>query len=279
MLMDFKYESSSGEVIALNDARTVVGTPLELLGASWDYQISNGGAVSGAARTMRSLNLVAAFVDAAEADHVYEVLDGDMAQGLGGVLHSGKWSQRAIVTGATVKKLKGGAVEVQFAIRLLDGFWQRVTKFALTPGSADDSTTTGLDYPTDFPFDYAGTSRSNQIASVSSGGCSVRVTFFGPCVNPYVRIGSNVYAVNYTAGTGERIVIDPTKRRVVGGSIYLVGAFGEKTNLYDRRQRGTEGSGSYVFQRLPSGNLPVSWPQSYGVTLELIEERGALPWS
>ena len=93
------------------------------------------------------------------------------------------------------------------------------------------------------------------------------------------RSTSNRFGVNASAETGERIVIDPLGRHTVGSSVYKVGAFGERTNLFDSRVRGTEGSGSYVFATMPAGSLSVAWPQEFGVTLDTIEERGSLPWN
>ena len=139
----------------------------------------------------------------------------------------------------------------------------------------------GLDFGTaDFPFDYANTPVAASSIDVPEDGALARITFYGPCASPYVRIGTNIYGVDSSAQANERIVIDPTGKHVVGSSVYRVGRFGETANLYDARRRGTKGSGTYVFERLePGEGQPVSWPQSFGCDVEVIEERGEPPWS
>lgn len=129
-------------------------------------------------------------------------------------------------------------------------------------------------------FDYVGNARASLIDVETKAGALARITFFGPCASPYVVIAGNVYGVSgASAAAGEMIVIDPLGQRVPSGSVYRVGKYGERTNLYHKRRRGVSGSGSYPFERIPHGASYVSWPQSIGVDVEVIEERGTPPWS
>lgn len=129
-------------------------------------------------------------------------------------------------------------------------------------------------------FDFAADFIASRLEVATKAGALARITFFGPCANPYVVIAGNVYGVTGVSATfGERIVIDPLGIRTPGAAVYHVGKYGETTNLYSKRRRGVEGSGSYVFERLPYGESYASWPQSFGVDIEVIEERGTPPWS
>ena len=74
-------------------------------------------------------------------------------------------------------------------------------------------------------------------------------------------------------------MVDPLGRGGVGTSVYMIEEDGSVSNLYDARRRGAEGSGSYIFERMPAGAITVAWPQSFGVDVVTIEERGALSWS
>lgn len=129
-------------------------------------------------------------------------------------------------------------------------------------------------------FDFAEDLAASRLEVATKAGALARITFFGPCANPYVVIAGNVYGVTgASASFGEQIVIDPLGIRTPGAAVYHVGKYGETTNLYAKRRRGVEGSGSYAFERLPYGESYASWPQSFGVDIEVIEERGTPPWS
>lgn len=110
-------------------------------------------------------------------------------------------------------------------------------------------------------------------------GALLGIRFSGPCSSPYVSIGGNTYGVDAYAAPGETIAVDPLGRDTVGGSVFREDRYGNRSNLYARRRRGYEGSGSYVFQRLRAGSWYASWPQDVDVELDVIEERGMPPWS
>lgn len=279
----FTYTSPSGQTLDLDCQTATTGIGADIRGNEWAYDLAQTGAVSGIARAARTVNMSVIVMGKDEADTICQTFEYDVAHydvnGAAVLIAWDEWEQRALVMGVTLDDLAHKSVKLSFTVLLLDGVWRKVTEIHLEPGSGGSETTTGLDYPTDFEFDFAGTSINQEISSLQSGGCKVGVIFFGACTNPYVRIGSYTYGVNATAAAGERIVIDPTMRHTVGKSIYKVGQFGEITNLYDARRRGAENSGLYVFQPLEAGTYQVSWPQTYGVTLRLIEERGVLPWN
>lgn len=271
-LSDMTEPSSAGE-LAWNSS---------MHGWGWTVDDKTGAA------SVASLSFdVTAYIWADKADEFARKVYDDAADG-GGELIVGGWSLNCIVKSGKGIKTQGGRVSLALSVIATDPTWRRITKHTLVAESGTDTSTTGLDYPTNYEFDYSGTSRGSSMQSFHADvPCSVRVTFFGPCQNPYVQVTStsgktttsNYYGVDASADAGECIVVDPMGRRSVGSSVYKVGAYGERTNLFDSRRRGVEGSGSYVFATMPAGDLMVSWPQGYAVDVETIEERGSLPWS
>lgn len=255
-----------------------------LLGWSWKAD-DNTGAISRKARTYK---LRAVGLDYGLLNELSRWLESDIEAGLQGKLVVDGWELLCSASVADAKRIGSDIATVEFTFHTTDPTWRRITTHSLMPNSASDNdvTVTGLNFPFDFEFDFAGSSSSSKIETIDLSVKSyVRITFFGPCSNPYVRISSadgatnNIYGVDAEADFSERIVIDPLGRKVVGGSVYKADALGKKTNLYDKRQRGITGSGTYVFESLPAGALSVSWPQSFGVDIETIEERGSLPWN
>lgn len=277
-------DTNAGTTFDLSSAKAI-GWGNGLLGWSWDAD-KDTGAITRAARTYE-MEVVA--LDVSVFDELSRRMEQDAVAGRMGTLSVDGWELSCAAKTAAAKHVGGGIVSAKLTLYATDPTWRRVTRHVLVPESGTQTETTGLDYPTDYGYDYAGTTRSSGIESFSLAvESAIRVTFWGPCTNPYCTVTSrtrgggtksNRYGVQADAATGERIVIDPLGRHTVGASVYRVGAFGETTNLFDSRVRGTEGSGSYVFATMPAGSLSVAWPQEFGVTLETIEERGSLPWN
>lgn len=283
------YATSSGRRFDLASLRSTGGVGAlwgnDLMSWEFDTDDTTGAATRGSAE----FDVVARFRTRDDANEFAMATYGDAAEDRDGTLYVDGWQLTCKVKSGTPEQIasREGAL-CKLTLFSVDPTWRRITKHSLVAESGTDTSTTGLDYPTDYAFDYAGTSRGSSMQSFRADvPCSVRVTFFGPCQNPYVQVtsasgkntSSNYYGVDASADAGERIVIDPMGRRSVGSSVYKVGAYGERTNLFDSRRRGVEGSGSYVFATMPAGDLMVSWPQGYAVDVETIEERGSLPWS
>lgn len=128
-------------------------------------------------------------------------------------------------------------------------------------------------------FDYGVVLFGAPFEVESASGALLRIMFHGICDDPYVLVGGNRYMVDANANAGETIVIDPTRLREIGGSVYKQGRYGYLENLFDKRGRGAPGSGTYVFERIAAGSHRASWPQTMDVSIDVIEERGTPPWS
>lgn len=277
----FTYASQSGDSIDLDCESISTGTGAGVRSAEWRYKLSDAGALTGIDRKPREAKLSVVASGKAAADRFCRLADRDMKQAAPATLTAmGAWKQRALIPKIEVSDVRPDGVLLSCTALLLDGVWRKVERHVmLQESTGPGASVTGLDYPHDYQFDYAGGSGgANSTSQIVSVGSKARITFFGPCANPYVRIGANTYGVSAAAADGEMIVIDPTGRKVVGGSVYKRGSYGEVTNLYDKRMRGAPGSGTYVFEELPEGLIAVSWPQSFRVDIETIEERGMPPW-
>ena len=141
-------------------------------------------------------------------------------------------------------------------------------------------TGSGMDYPHDFPTDYgASSSGEYTIDADAFSPCDIRLIVYGECDNPTITIGKNVYSVMATLADGSYMVIDSTKKGVPGASVYMRTISGVYTNLFDKRERGDEGSGTYMFEKVPAGEQLVSWNGEFGFDLTLIENRSVPSWT
>ena len=75
-------------------------------------------------------------------------------------------------------------------------------------------------------------------------------------------------------------MIDSTKKRSMkGDSVVLSDRYGNSQDVFAKRVRGAEGSGSYIYERIKHGSHDVTWDQGWGFSLDLIERAVALPWT
>lgn len=250
---------------------------------SWEMDYEDDGTP---VRQAASFDATALFPSVAAANDFMADSYADTEAGDEGSLNVDGWTLTCSLGAGAPQVEPGGRCRCAVTFHARTPLWRRTTSHELIPG--DSAATTGLDLPTDLPYDLAGTGlASGTVRFRSASRFLVRCVFWGPCSNPRVDVASttrdgrvtrNRYGVTASAERGQRLVIDPQGRYTIGGSVYLVDSHGTRTNMFDRRLRGVEGSGSYVFQALPAGSVSASWPQGYGVTLELVEERGSLPW-
>lgn len=271
------FTTNSGRAFDLQGPSWLVSSDVR----GWELSVDSGtGTVEQGAR---SLSGDVCFLDEDEANDFLRLTAQEARDGLRGTLDVDGWQLACMVTSGKAASWSRRHRIYTVTFYASDPIWRRSTTYHMLP-STGTATDDSLDFPFDYQHDYGGTLGTYGSRTITSEGvCSIGVVFFGPCANPYCRVASssltNTYGVDSSAAPGERIVIDPLGKRVVGGSIYLVSGYGERTNLFDARLRGAEGSGSYVFQQMPGGEMRVSWPQSYGIDVAVIEERTALPWT
>ena len=132
----------------------------------------------------------------------------------------------------------------------------------------------GLDYPHDHPHDYSPSLFSGAVLNSSPLPCAVRIRIEGPAQDWHVRIADNVYSCSKRLEAGEVILIDGYAEE-----IWFTDALGNASNAFDT-WAGVfkEGSGSFVFERVPSGQSPISWDGCDALSITLCEERDEWLW-
>ena len=273
-----RYISHKNVAIELDGEPTWSGGFTGLRSRHWSTKISLNTIIS-AKREAREITCPLLATNPDELERMEAAFDADMtALSPGKLIAFDGWSQRAYATQTEVNDISPTALSATVTFVLLDGVWRKEVKHVLKPDTQALISGSGLDYPHDFDFDLGGSIPGKDMDFIRDS--KVRITFFGPCQDPYVRIGSNLYGVKgVTVAAGERVVIDPTLVGEYGRAIRLVGTYGAERNLFSKRIRGAKGSGSYAFEPVEGGYLPVSWPQTYGIDIDEIRERGGLPWS
>lgn len=125
-----------------------------------------------------------------------------------------------------------------------------------------------LDYNYDYPFDYTSGMAGKTLNNTSFTGTNFRLIIFGAAVNPAVHVAGHTYQVNCTIQEGEYLTIDGLAK-----TITLTKSDGTTENHFNDRNRA-----SYIFEKIPSGNNAVTWDNTFGFDVVLLEERSEPKW-
>ncbi len=271
-MLDIVYESGTGVVIQLNSG-IYVGKPNDLFSREWDYAIGYR-ALATASRGARKVSFNAFFADMVQADAFRHCADSDMRNGTPGTIHVDGWSQRCFVVASDVDGIGGDFFATKLTMILLDGVWLRGTTTAFMPVRTSGDYEF-LDLPHDLPYDLGATPPRQYAINPGHSDSPAKFLVYGPAVNPSVRLAGNLYQVDVTVPDGGYMDIDPLRRTVT-----VVAADGTTMNAFGKAHRGSgEGSGEYIFERVPVGTHDVSWDGSFGFDLTLYEEEGEPAWS
>nr|DAZ34112.1 MAG TPA: tail protein [Caudoviricetes sp.] len=233
--------------------------------------------MTGITRKAREATVTVKIHDSpATLDLLRRLADADMAAGTPGTLVAdGEWETRAWIAKSEPQSITPTMVETQLTIVLADGVWRRGTTEHHDPRA--DKAGGDLDYPYDYPHDYAGMSILDTVTNATGMPQPVKLTIFGPCVNPYIIIGTNRYEVDATIPAGSRLEIDAASD---SRTVTMISDTGLRTNLFGKAVRGTgRGSGTYIFEPLPPGMSTISWAGGFKFDLTAIEERSEPPWT
>ncbi len=242
----------------------------------WDYSLTSRG-MGGMARKTREATVTVRIHDSPDTlDLLRRLADADMASGEAGTfVVDGEWETRAWIAKSEPQSITPTMVETQLTVVLVDGVWRRESMTHFEPRI--DTGASGLDYPYDYPHDYAGMPLTVVLSNDTGAPQPVRLTVFGPAVNPYVVIGANRYEVDVTVPSESRLEIDG-----VGDvkTVVLVDQYGNTSNVFDKAVRGGgRDSGTYIFQPIPVGDSVVGWTGGFEFDLTTCDERGEPPWN
>lgn len=271
-MLDIRYESNAGVSVAFNSG-VYVGKPNDIFSREWDYTLGYR-ALATASRGARKVSFKAFFADMVQADVFRRCADTDMQKGTPGTIHVNGWSQRCFVVASEVDGIGDDFFAAKLTLVLLDGVWRRgtTTEFVSVQGSANYEF---LDLPYDLPYDLGVTPPRRYAINPGHSGSPAKFVVYGPAVNPSVRLAGNLYQVDVTVPDGGHMDIDPLRRTVT-----VVAADGTTMDAFSKAHRGSgEGSGEYIFERVPVGTSEISWDNSFGFDLTLYEEEGEPAWS
>lgn len=217
---------------------------------------------------------VAVFADSAGA--FYNLLDAleavtvaDIAARKPGRLYvNGRSYLPAYISGWEVSEWEEVAWATDLTLTVLSPYpyWMTETTLTYLPVSAGASGRKA--YPYRYPHRYGNSLIRSTLTNPANAPCGFRMVVFGPCDHPIVYINGHAYDVAVTLTADQYLTIDSREKTIV-----VTGLDGGKTNCLHLR-----GRQSYVFQPVPTGTVPITRSDNFGVDVTLIEERSEPRW-
>jgi hypothetical protein len=276
MLEKFIYENHLGQrFIGLDQGVYLNYNDLRDYG--WSYDSINGRISRFYRRTTdRKLPLVVHASSDAEGTRIknrlLELAEADIEARIPGKLYIGEYYTIGYITASTKSDylISKRYCTIDLVFTSDDPAWYREETHPFVPGAdVDVGVGGGIDYPYDHPYDYALAMAGRSIMCDSNRPNAFRLLIYGEVSNPAITIGEHTYTVNGNIGKGETLLIDSMTK-----TITLTTASGTRSNWFDKR-----GREQYIFQPIPAGQNTVSWNESFGFDLTVIEERSEPRWT
>ncbi|MCD2493318.1 hypothetical protein LQE92_11905 [Lacrimispora sp. NSJ-141] len=127
-----------------------------------------------------------------------------------------------------------------------------------------------LEYKYDFDYDYSQTQKGiDYLNNDHFSACDFRMRIYGPVVNPSIIINGHLYAVYTTIEQKEYLTISSRDNTVIRTKVD--GTLVDEYNNREKEQR--------IFEKIPSGNLTVSWSGNFGFDVTVLQERSEPEWN
>lgn len=278
MVSSLKYKNSSTFAINLSGDNGLYGqTALKIRGYAWDYSTGDH-ALAGVSRSAREADLeIIAYREEGRRslDTLIEQSTLDMDIQKPGILFIDDWQTDCYIPKIEISTVNPQYIKATLTIVLLNGVWRRGVTTMLQANTATPATSTFLDYPHGYPYDYLRPKPTQYVSNPMPYSVPVSIIYYGPATNPYISIGSNSYKISGVLQEGERIAVNPYDHTVT-----KIEVNGRRSNVFSSADRGSGiGSGRYIFQPIESGANPVSKIESHKVDVTVWQERMTPPLS
>lgn len=270
------FTTSDGSVFDVSGAfdTLMFGTDL----AGWEWNSVSSGFVRE--KRTYSVELIAGTKEQrTRIEKLLMLADYDTERGLPDRLEVDGWYIECNITKGSVTNWYSENRVWSLDLSVSSPLWRRETSYDFIPQQGTEQEISDIDYPHDYPHDYGSSGRADTFTVDAHTPCDFRITVFGYAIKPTIHIDDNTYGVNVTVQDRGLLVIDSTKKASMAhDSVVLKDAYGNCQDVFSSRIRGAKGSGSYIFEQITPGDHTVTWDQSWGFNLAIIERRAALPW-
>lgn len=275
--MEIYYLNSVGRRIDFTGENYKMLAVSDLFDYRWEYATRGVSVLHIASFNKRFVEKQVPLVISAETKDEYyhkiadllEIIDSDISSGVPGRLYVGETYLQCFFTASEKPKRYLNTRTTTINLRLIaeNGNWIREERKSFLPvisGARED----GLDYSHDYAFDFCSNLANRRMVNSNYTASNFEMIIYGPCLNPAISVGIHTYEVDADLRAGEYMVVNSS-----GKKVYKVKKDGEQVNLFYAR-----GRDYYIFEKIPSGTVSVSWNGSFGFDITLLSERSEPVW-
>jgi hypothetical protein len=203
-------------------------------------------------------------------NRLFEVCEKDVLATKHGKIIIGDYYFRCFVTESkkTECSIVNGYMKLKVKVTSDFPYWVKETTTAFNHGSAGTEGT-NLDYNRDFPSDYTSNLLGTSLNNTGFVASNFIMQIHGACESPCVTIHGHDYMVNVSVAQNEILTIDSVNK-----TITLTHEDGTTENCFNQRYRY-----SYIFEKIPVGQLNVASSSNFKFDVILLEERSEPKWT
>ena len=201
-------------------------------------------------------------------NHLFEVFERDVLAKKHGRIYIGDYYLRCFITGAKKSEylISKQYMVITLTVQTDYPMWVKET---FSTHLFEHGRVPILDYSIAFPYDFTNPITVGTILNSNISPCDFLMTIYGEVVRPTLYIDGHLYSVDVYIEEGEYLTIDSRDKTII-----LTKTNGEKVNCFNDRDRD-----SYIFEKIPTGNIQISSPNdALRVNIILFEERSEPKW-
>ncbi|MDQ5984290.1 MAG: hypothetical protein RUMPE_01337 [Eubacteriales bacterium SKADARSKE-1] len=197
---------------------------------------------------------------------LFETFEADVLAQSPGKFYIGDYYFTGFVSDSTKSSYSSAQNLLTLELNIISdtNIWTRETSYSFSK----DQTISGHGYVYGYPYNYASGANKN-ILNDSLADSNFKLTIYGAASNPEVYFGDHLYSIETDLETNEYLEIDSKSK-----TIYKVQSDGTRVNALNSRDRD-----NYIFQKIPTGTVSVSWNNNFGFDITLFDERSEPKWS
>lgn len=277
--MTVYYKNHLGKTIDLMSWPIMMQDPEQLFKYNWSY--TSGVTIKRLTAFKKDITekecTLSIFANSEEEfnqilNDILEVTDTDVTNEQPGKLYYNNYYLDCYIIAGGLEEWEPDfeATDKKIKIASQDGKWIKETTIPFR-WQEQEVDTSGKAYPYNYPYNYGmGTGFSTEIEVESISDMDFILTVYGYVYNPEISIGGNTYKVDHEVAPNEELVINSRDR-----TIHLINrSTGIVKSMFRYRSKDF-----WIFEKIPSGNLPVYWNGAYNFDLQLLEERSEPKWT
>lgn len=272
--MEIYYVNSKNEMVYLDRYPFKMLSNTSLFDYEWQYETKRNNRVKNIKKSTKTATLDIVVSGRTSEEYyqniaqLYEILDYDCAMGSPGKLYCGRYYlQCYFYKGEKPKKyVKVKQTTVSFTIVTDLVNWVKEAAISYRDRQVIGMDIAGIDYPYDFRHDFM--SAIPAINNTSFYPCDFVLSIYGPCAEPMITIGENVYMVHADLKQGDSLIIDSRNRKITR-------VLNDGTQINDFAKRNKD---NYIFEKIMPGINPVSCEDNINFDILILDERGEPKW-